>query len=158
MPQGSKLEGVKSMSIHAYEYAKEGDYPMSEVEAIVKRVESDGSWKRVLNAREEKERVDIFLKTAGGKVEGFLLVAAEAKEVEQPPAMRAAECITLFTQASSGVKPYFWARVALGRLSRVHMPSMAEAVREVKAHKRVTLTSGVMLGRCRNTGIGRGPL
>ena len=81
MPQGSKLEGVKSMSIHAYEYAKEGDYPMTAVEAIVKRVESDGSWKRVLNAREEKERVDIFLKTAGGKVEGFLLVAAEAKEV-----------------------------------------------------------------------------
>ena len=51
MPQGSKLEGVKSMSIHAYEYAKEGDYPMTAVEAIVKRVESDGSWKRVLNAQ-----------------------------------------------------------------------------------------------------------
>lgn len=81
MPQGEKLAGVRAMRVHAYEYAKEGDYPMAAVDAIVKQVESDGSWKRIVNAREEKERVDIFLKMAAGKVEGLVLVAAEAKEV-----------------------------------------------------------------------------
>ena len=104
MPQAERLAGVKSMSIHAYEYAKEGDYPMEAVDAIVKQVEADASWKRVINAREEKERVDIFMKTSAGKVEGLLVVAAEAKEVAVIRAEGSVEMAGLQEVVKSAIK------------------------------------------------------
>lgn len=81
-PQGEKLAGLRNIAIRVYEYAKAGEYPAEALDRIRQEAESGAGWSRLVNARESNgERVDIFLKATGGKVEGFLLVAAEAKEV-----------------------------------------------------------------------------
>jgi hypothetical protein len=72
---------IKALSIHAYEYAKAGDYPTSGLEALRKQAASDSRWSRILSAQEDGESTDIFVMNQDGKVAGFLLIAAEAKEV-----------------------------------------------------------------------------
>src|SRR5438045_9775651 len=55
--------------------------------------------------------------------------SGETNEPEQPPASRTEESCASFSHFASGLKPYFFATFALGKLSNVHIPSSACAAR-----------------------------
>ena len=55
--------------------------------------------------------------------------SGDTNDPEQPPASRTEESCASPSHFASGLKPYFFATFALGKLSNVHMPSSACAAR-----------------------------
>ena len=62
--------------------------------------------------------------------------SGETNEPEQPPASRTEESCASESHFGSGLKPYFFATLALGKLSNVHMPSSARAAARGRAAAR----------------------
>jgi len=75
------LGNVSRLTVRHYEFEKPGEYSDADIEAIRKQASSASGWSRVLSAKEEHESVDIYALNQGGKPGGFLLIAAEAKEL-----------------------------------------------------------------------------
>src|SRR5438876_4839151 len=59
--------------------------------------------------------------------------SGDTNDPEQPPASRTEESCASPSHFDSGLKPYFFATFALGKLSNVHMPSSASAARGTAA-------------------------
>jgi hypothetical protein len=81
-----KVKGVAAnlsrLLVRHYEFAQPGQYSDADLESIRKQVSSGSGWSRVLNSKEEHESVEIYMLTSqGSKPGGFLLIAAEQKEL-----------------------------------------------------------------------------
>lgn len=98
------MRGVQAVSIHAYEYAKAGDYPAGVLDALRKQVAAQAGWSRLLGAKDDGESVDIFVRSENGKIAGFLLIAAEAKEVAVIQASGAVELANLQEVVQSAIQ------------------------------------------------------
>jgi hypothetical protein len=72
------LEGVSRVVVRHYEFESAGQYSDADLEAIRKQV---ASWSRVLNVKEDGENTEIYMLSQNGKPAGFLLIAAEPKEL-----------------------------------------------------------------------------
>ena len=55
-----------------------GQYSDTDLDAVRKQV---SNWSRILNVKEEHENVEIYMLSQDGKPAGFLLIAAEPKEL-----------------------------------------------------------------------------
>jgi uncharacterized protein DUF4252 len=75
------LANVSRVLVRHYEFAKAGEYSDSDLESIRKQVSAGAGWARIVNVKEEHESTEIYLLNQGGKAGGFLLVAAEEKEL-----------------------------------------------------------------------------
>ena len=75
------ISNVSRLTLRHYEFEKPGEYADADIEAIRKQASSSSGWSRILSSKEEHESVDIFMLNQGGKPGGFLLVAAEEKEL-----------------------------------------------------------------------------
>jgi hypothetical protein len=77
-----KIKGAAAnlsrVSVRHYEFEKDGEYADTDLDPIRKQV---ASWSRVLNVKEEHESTEIYMLTKDGKPAGFLLIAAEPKEL-----------------------------------------------------------------------------
>ena len=76
-----KLGTVSRVAVRHYEFDQPGQYADSDLESVRKVVSGQPDWKRAVNVKEEKESVEIYMQSQGGKTTGFLLIAAEPKEL-----------------------------------------------------------------------------
>jgi len=75
----SAVASVTRLMVRHYEFDKPAQYSDADLEAVRKPV---SSWPRVVNVKEEHESVEIYVSTGpDGKPVGFLLIAAEPKEL-----------------------------------------------------------------------------
>jgi hypothetical protein len=72
------VANVSRVVIRHYEFDKTGQYSDADLEAVRKQV---ASWPRILNIKEDHENVEIYMLSQNGKPAGFLLIAAEPKEL-----------------------------------------------------------------------------
>jgi len=72
------VANVSRVVVRHYEFATDGQYSDSDLEAIRKQV---STWSRVINVKEEHESTEIYLLSQNGKTAGFLLISAEPKEL-----------------------------------------------------------------------------
>jgi hypothetical protein len=74
----SKLKGVY---VRSFEFDKEGQYSMSDVEAIRTQLKAPG-WSRIVGVKSIKgENSEVYLKRDGNQVAGLVVVSAEPKEL-----------------------------------------------------------------------------
>lgn len=71
------LSGVKIVHVRHYEFADEGAYSASELDPLRRKVESDPSWSRMINVKEDGESTQIYLLKSGG----LLVISSKAQEV-----------------------------------------------------------------------------
>jgi len=81
-----KVKGVAAnlsrLLVRHYEFEQTGQYSDGDLDGLRKQVSSGTGWSRVLNSKEEHESVEIYmLPGQSGKLGGFLLIAAEQKEL-----------------------------------------------------------------------------
>jgi Domain of unknown function (DUF4252) len=73
------VANVTRLMVRHYEFDKPAQYSDADLEAVRKPV---SSWPRVLNVKDERESVEIYMSTGpDGRPSGFLLIAAEPKEL-----------------------------------------------------------------------------
>jgi hypothetical protein len=75
------VSNVSRFTLRHYEFEKPGEYSDADLEAIRKQASSSSGWSRIISSKEEHESVDIYMLNQGGKPGGFLLIAAEEKEL-----------------------------------------------------------------------------
>ena len=73
----SKLRGVY---VRSFEFAKEGEYSVSDVEALRTQLRAP-AWTRIVQVRSKSDNSDIFVKKDGDNVAGLVVIAAEPKEL-----------------------------------------------------------------------------
>jgi hypothetical protein len=76
-----KMGNVRRVVVRHYEFDKPGQYSDSDLDSVRKVVSGGADWARIINVKEEKESVEIYMQSQGGKTTGFLLIAAEQKEL-----------------------------------------------------------------------------
>jgi hypothetical protein len=72
---------IDQISIHNYEFEKAGDYSDSDLDPLRKQMASAAGWSRLLSSKEGDDDTQIYVLMQGDKPTGFLLIAAEAKEL-----------------------------------------------------------------------------
>jgi Domain of unknown function (DUF4252) len=74
----SKLKGVY---VRSFEFDKEGQYSMSDVDAVRAQVRGSG-WSRIVGVKSMNgENSEVYLKKDGGQLLGIVVIAAEPKEL-----------------------------------------------------------------------------
>jgi hypothetical protein len=74
----SKLKGVY---VRSFEFDKEGQYSMSDVEAIRAQLKAPG-WSRIVSVKSIKgENSEVYLKRDGNQIAGLVVLSAEPKEL-----------------------------------------------------------------------------
>jgi hypothetical protein len=74
----SKLKGIY---VRSFEFDKEGQYSMSDVEAIRSQLKAPG-WSRIVGVRSAKgENSEVYLKKTGNAIDGLVVIDAEPKEL-----------------------------------------------------------------------------
>lgn len=74
----SKLKGVY---VRSFEFDKEGQYSMSDVEAIRSQLRGPG-WSRIVGVKSIRgENSEVYLKKDGGQIGGLVVLDAEPKEL-----------------------------------------------------------------------------
>jgi hypothetical protein len=74
----SKLKGIY---VRSFEFDKEGQYSMSDVEAIRSQLKAPG-WSRIVSVKSIKgENSEVYLKRDGNQVAGLVVLSAEPKEL-----------------------------------------------------------------------------
>ena len=74
----AKLKGVY---VRSFEFDKEGQYSMSDVEGIRTQLKAPG-WSRIVGVRSIKgENSEVYLKSEGKQVAGLVVISAEPKEL-----------------------------------------------------------------------------
>lgn len=76
------LKRLKGIYVRTYEFSKTGQYSRSDVEGILKQLQS-GGWKPMVNVEEKKsgETTNIYAMDEGGEAVGMAIVVAEPDEL-----------------------------------------------------------------------------
>lgn len=76
------LGGLKGVYVRAFGFEREGVYDAAEVEALRARFATP-AWSRVVGVRSRKygDNVDVFLSSAGGRLNGLAVVVAAPREL-----------------------------------------------------------------------------
>jgi hypothetical protein len=77
------LSRLESIAVRSYEFSKEGQYDMADVDAIRAQVKG-APWSRIVGVTSKKdgEKVDVYFKDAGnGNLGGILVLCAERTEL-----------------------------------------------------------------------------
>jgi hypothetical protein len=76
------IDGLDGIYVRSYEFEKDGQYSMDDVEQVRKTFET-GEWTPMVRERERKsgETTDIFVKLVNGESQGMFILTAEPKEL-----------------------------------------------------------------------------
>jgi hypothetical protein len=76
------IAGLKGIYVRSFEFDKEGEYSLEDVNAIRQQTRAPG-WSKLVGVRSkrDKEDVDIFARMEGDKVIGLAIIAAEPKQL-----------------------------------------------------------------------------
>ena len=77
----ASVGNIKRLLVRHYEFAQAGQYSDADIDAIRKQVSGAAGWARVISTKEDHESVDIYMLNQSGQTAGFLLIAAEEKEL-----------------------------------------------------------------------------
>lgn len=75
------LGAVKEVHVRNYEFAEAGQYSAKDLDPLHKQIGEGSGWSHVVNVKEKDGHVEILLQTVDGKPAGFLVIAAEPKEL-----------------------------------------------------------------------------
>jgi hypothetical protein len=100
----SAAASLSRLIVRHYEFEKAGEYSDADLEAIRKQASAGAGWSRVMSSKEKDESVDIYMLNQGGKPAGFLLIAAEAKELTIVHAIGSIDLASLKEVVNSTIK------------------------------------------------------
>lgn len=81
-PAQQAVSGLKGIYVRSYKFAQEGEYSLSDVEAIRSQIRGPG-WTSLVTVRKQGERedADVAIKREGDRVVGLVVLAAEPREL-----------------------------------------------------------------------------
>ena len=76
------IEGLDGIYVRAYEFDKEGEYSMAEIEKLRQYFETS-EWSPIVRERERKtgETTDVMVKLVNGETHGMFILSVEPKEL-----------------------------------------------------------------------------
>ena len=76
------IDGLEGIYVRSYEFDKEGQYSMEEIEQLRKYFETS-EWSPIVRERERKtgETTDVMVKLVNGETRGMFILTAEPKEL-----------------------------------------------------------------------------
>ena len=76
------IQGLEGIYVRSYEFDKEGQYSMEQIESLRKAIETP-EWSPMVRERERKsgETTDIMVKLVNGQPHGLFILSAEPKEL-----------------------------------------------------------------------------
>jgi hypothetical protein len=76
------IEGLEGIYVRSYEFDKEGEYSMVDIEKLRQYFETS-EWSPMVRERERKtgETTDVMVKLVNGDIHGMFILAAEPKEL-----------------------------------------------------------------------------
>ncbi len=77
------IKGLGGVYVRSYQFAKEGQYSMDDVEAVRSQLK-EPEWAPVVNVQSKKpggENVQIYFRKTNGKIAGITVLAAEPREL-----------------------------------------------------------------------------
>lgn len=76
------LAGLKGIYVKSFEFDKEGEYSLTDVEAIRAQLRAPG-WSRMIGVKSKKdgENAEVYLMMTGSQVGGIAVIAADPKEL-----------------------------------------------------------------------------
>jgi hypothetical protein len=76
------VSGLQAIYIKNFEFKREGEYTKADLDSIRIQLKAP-DWQRVVGvlSSEERETVEVWIKTDGGKVAGLTILAAEPREL-----------------------------------------------------------------------------
>ena len=76
------IEGLKGIYVREYEFDKEGEYSMEQLQQMRAYFETS-DWSPIVRERERKsgETTDVLVKTVNGETQGMFILSAEPKEL-----------------------------------------------------------------------------
>lgn len=72
----SKLKGIH---VRSFEFTRDGEYSEADVESLRSQLRS--GWARVIETREAREHVEVFIKQEKGELGGLVILSAEPREL-----------------------------------------------------------------------------
>lgn len=72
---------VKELHVRHYEFGAAGAYTEQDLEPLHKQTGAGSGWSRVVNVKDKDDHVEILVQSLDGKPAGFLVIAAEPKEL-----------------------------------------------------------------------------
>jgi hypothetical protein len=79
---GQAISGLKGIYVRVYNFEKENEYNLSDVEEIRSQLRSPG-WEKLANVRSKKnnQKIDVFTMFTGDMMSGVAVVISESKSV-----------------------------------------------------------------------------
>jgi hypothetical protein len=74
------LEGVESLHVRTFEFAKPGQFTAADLDPVRKQLQAPG-WSRIVGVKETNQTVDLYLMMREGKTTGFAVLVAEPKQL-----------------------------------------------------------------------------
>lgn len=76
------ISGLKGIYVRVYNFEKENNYNVSDVEQVRSQMQSPG-WEKLVNVRSKKnnQKIDVFTMFTGDLVSGVAVVVSEAKTI-----------------------------------------------------------------------------
>lgn len=74
------INAISSVVVRHYEFEQPGQFSDADLAGLRKQA-ADGGWTRFLNVKEDGESTEIYSLKQEGQMNGFLVIAAEAKEL-----------------------------------------------------------------------------
>ena len=81
-PEIAKLfSNIESVAVRNYQFEKAGDYSDRDLDRVRRQVSGGAGWSRIINVKEKNENTEIYVFSTSAQPTGFLIIAAEAKEL-----------------------------------------------------------------------------
>jgi hypothetical protein len=75
------VAGLKGITVRTFEFAKEGEYSMADMDALRGQLKAP-AWSRIVGVTSKTENTEIYLKQAeGSQIGGMVIITAEPKEL-----------------------------------------------------------------------------
>lgn len=75
------VNGLKGIYVRSFEFEKEGEYSLADLESIRSQLRGPG-WNRIVNVSSKKEdNVEIYLMINGSQIGGLVVLASDPKEL-----------------------------------------------------------------------------
>ncbi len=73
------ISKLRSIHVRSFEFSKDGQYSEADVDAL--RAQLKSGWARVIETRENREHVEIYVKQDKGQLGGLVIISAEPREL-----------------------------------------------------------------------------
>ena len=75
------VAGLKGITVRTFEFAKEGEYSMADMDALREQLKAP-AWSRIVGVTSKTENTEIYLKQSeGSRIGGMVIINAEPKEL-----------------------------------------------------------------------------